>query len=105
MNMKQIINGKSYNTETADFIAEWDNGYYGGDFHRCSENLYQTKKGQYFIHGNGGAMSSYAQSSGNMVVGGERIRLITKEEALKWCENHNCFNEAEEHFKDMIKEG
>ena len=29
----------------------------------------------------------------------------TKEEALKWCENHNCFNEAEEHFKDMIKEG
>lgn len=63
--MKKVINGKMYNTETATRIASWDNGIYGNDFKSCEEDLYLSKKGQYFVAGSGGAMSSYAQSYGN----------------------------------------
>ena len=40
--MKRIINGKSYNTETAEELARGDNGLYG-DFGYCRESLYRTK--------------------------------------------------------------
>ena len=51
--MKKVINGKIYNTETATLIHQWDNGR-RGDFSSCEEDLYRTKKGAFFIHGEGG---------------------------------------------------
>src|SRR3990172_2422569 len=69
--MKKVIDGKIYNTETAELLHEWDNGMYGNDFGRCEEALYRTKKGAYFIAGEGGAMSRYARSCGsNSTCGG-----------------------------------
>ena len=47
--IKQIINGKRYNTETATVIA--DNEYWDGSNHeRCGRNthLYRTDNGAYF---------------------------------------------------------
>ena len=49
--MRQIINGKLYNTETAELLAHdeyWD----GQNFHRDFRNtfLYKTKKGNYFLY-------------------------------------------------------
>ena len=32
----KIVDGKRYNTETADLIAEWDNEYYPGDLKYCN---------------------------------------------------------------------
>lgn len=48
--MKKIIDGKSYNTETATMIAGndwWD----GSNFDRFGRNmfLYKTKKGNFFL--------------------------------------------------------
>lgn len=103
--MKKVINRKMYNTETAELIADWDNGYYGNDFRRCSEELYLTKKGQYFIAGSGGPMSCYAESHGNSASGSEDIRLLTRNEAESWCEQHNCTEALEGHFADMVEEG
>ena len=37
--MKSIINGKRYDTETAQELASWDNGCNCGDFHECEETL------------------------------------------------------------------
>lgn len=49
--MKKIINGKLYNTETADLVASdryWD----GNNWERHGRNifLYKTKKGSFFLH-------------------------------------------------------
>ena len=57
--MKTIINGRMYDTETAEKIAGWDNGIYGRDFRSCEETLYKKKTGEYFIYGSGGADSKY----------------------------------------------
>lgn len=48
--MKRIINKKVYNTETATLIAETTNGLSYSDFNCIKEDLYRTKKGQYFIN-------------------------------------------------------
>lgn len=103
--MKKVINGKMYNTETATRIASWDNGIYGNDFKSCEEDLYLSKKGQYFVAGSGGAMSSYAQSYGNSRGSGEDIRLLSKEEARNWCEEKKYIEALETHFADMLEEG
>ncbi len=42
--MKQIINGKLYDTDTAECIA--DNEFHGGR----GTTLYKTKKGAFFAH-------------------------------------------------------
>ena len=98
--MKTIINGKKYDTETATCVAEWDNGVYGaGDFHRCAEALYQTKNGSFFLHGEGGALSSYAESCGqNSWCGGEKIIPMTEGEVRVWLEGRGLAKDYEEIF-------
>jgi hypothetical protein len=49
--MKQIINGKQYDTDKADLVASdryWD----GSNWERNGRNtyLYRTKRGNYFAH-------------------------------------------------------
>ncbi len=87
--MKKVINGKMYNTETAHSMADTNNGYGYGDFHYVGETLYKKKTGEYFLHGEGGACSQYAESYGNGMVGGETIIPVTEREAKKWVER-NC---------------
>ena len=62
--MKKIINGKRYDTDTATLIGY--NGYNGShsDFSYWCETLYQKRTGEYFIHGEGGPMSRYAENQG-----------------------------------------
>ena len=96
--MKKVIDGKTYNTETAECLANWWNGCSTADFGYCLENLYRTKKGTYFIAGEGGAMSKYAQSCGhNSVCGGEGITPLSEFEAREWVEVH-ANNKYEEIF-------
>lgn len=84
--MKKIIDGALYNTETAKKLGTWDNGIYGNDFRTVSEELYQTKSGKYFKHGEGGPMTVYAEHHGNSTSGGEQILPLTPEEAREWAE-------------------
>lgn len=87
--MKQVINGKTYNTETATEIAEDSYGF-SSDFNFWQETLYVTKKGAYFVAGEGGALSSWSRSCGqNESCGGSGIRPLDKSEAMKWCERHD----------------
>ena len=102
--MKRIIDGKTYNTETAEFIAEWSNGLGYSDFRNCEESLYKTKKGAFFIAGEGGAMSRWSRPCGKMTGGGDGIRVLTTDEALAWCENHEIDTDTiAAHFE--IEEG
>ena len=98
--MKKIIEGKVYNTETADQIASYDNDCSSSDFGYVSEELYRTKKGHWFVAGEGGAMTSYARACGNnSYCGGERITPLTNAEAREWCEDNDVSADIiEEHF-------
>ena len=84
--MKKVIDGKVYNTETATLVAEYDNGYYGGDFNKMEEALFKSPKGQFFLAGSGGPMSKYAERQGNTSSSGSGLTLLTEQEALSWCE-------------------
>ncbi len=94
--MKKVIDGKLYNTETAEFIGYWDNGQSPREFTFCSETLYRTKSGRYFIHGEGHANSMYGVWHGNSGGWGEQIRPYTAAEARKWAEEHL---DAEDYIK------
>ena len=88
--MKQIIEGKSYNTEIASKLASARNpsAPYSNDFHYWSESLYRTKSGTYFLAGEGGPMSSWAEKTGqNEWSGGSGIRTKTEAEAREWVES------------------
>ena len=100
--MKQIINGKKYNTETAKEMGCWSNNYYTNDFNYCEETLYRKKTGEFFLHGEGGAMSKYSQSCGqNTWSGGSEIIPMTEAEAREWAEKHLTVDEYEEIFGEV----
>jgi hypothetical protein len=103
--MKKVIDGKVYNTETAEVIYTWDNGYYGSDFKQCEETLYRTKKGAFFLHGEGGPMSKYAVSCGNGYGYGSDIQVMTDDEVIEWLEDKNAIGAIEKLFPGHIEEG
>jgi len=86
--MKRVIEGKRYDTSTAQEIGAWRNGHPTSDFEYCEEKLYLTSKGNFFLAGEGGAYSRYAQSHGNATGGGEAITPLTREEAFQWAQEH-----------------
>lgn len=96
--MKKIIDRKMYDTEKADFIADYENEYWSSDFHYYEETLYRTKNGKYFIHGSGGPLSPYRERiESNGWIAGEDIRPLSVEEAQAWGEVHmdpECFVET-----------
>ena len=47
--MKKIIDGKLYDTETAECLGFYQH-FDGNTFHYLREALYRTKKGTYFIY-------------------------------------------------------
>lgn len=87
--MKQIINGKKYDTETAKLLASYRNGGGWRDFNHFEEDLYRKKTGEHFVHGVGGPATRYAEREGsNTWTGGEKIRPLTEQEAREWVEKH-----------------
>jgi len=102
--MKRIIEGKRYNTDTAQKIASYDNGCGGGDFDCLEETLYHTKAGALFIHGRGGARTWYASSSegGRCFSSGEDIIPYTKAETKEWLELHHKEEAIERLWPDEI---
>lgn len=97
--MKKSIDGKIYNTETADEICGYSFGN-GGDFGRVDETLYRTKKGVFFIAGSGGCQSKFAQATGpGWVGGGSGIEVVSEKEAMAFAERHGTAEDVEKFFK------
>ena len=84
--MKKIINYKKYDTDTAKEIASMSSGGSYTDFKHYEETLYRKKTGEFFIFGEGGAMSKYCERAAyeNMWTSGSRIVPLTLEEAQQW---------------------
>lgn len=103
--MKKIINGKVYNTDTAECVGEWDNGCYGNDFNYCEESLYRKKTGEFFLYGSGGALSKYAESRGTNSWGsGSTIKPLKLKEAQEWAEERLDADDYEKIFGEVSED-
>lgn len=99
--MKKIIDGRKYDTETAEKVLTHDNGYYQTDFYWCEETLYRKKTGEFFIYGEGGAASKYSKICGNGSCGGCAIVPLTEGEAMEFVENCGDVDLYEELFGEV----
>lgn len=100
--MKKIINGKSYDTETAKAVGEWSNNGSWRDFSHMEETLYRKKTGEYFLYGEGGPMTKYAESAGqNSWSSGSKIIPLSHENARQWAEEHLDADEYEAIFGEV----
>ena len=88
--MKKMINGKKYDTDTADEICHYGYSYTGG-FDYYEDTLYRKKNGEFFIHSVGGARC-------NTWSGREEIYPIVNEEAMEIVESHCDVDKYEEIF-------
>ena len=104
--MKKIINGKLYDTDTAKSLGY--DSHPGGprDFHYWHEELFQKRTGEFFLHGEGGPMSRYAQSRGqNEWSGGEKIIPLSYKAAAEWAEEHLSADDYQQIFGAISEEG
>lgn len=97
--MRKVIKGKLYDTATATKVAEYENMADVRNFHWFCTTLYRKRTGEYFLHGEGGAMSPYGRSCGqNEWCGGESIRPLTYDDAREWAETYLNADEYEAEF-------
>ena len=104
--MREIIDGKRYDTDKADELGAWSTDCGVSDFNHTSEALYRTpRSGRYFLAGEGGPMSRYAVSLGQGGWrGGEKITPLTDEEAFAWAQDSLDADEVERLFSDQIED-
>ena len=96
--MRKVINGKRYDTDTA---TSYGSAYYSNctDLYFWEETLYQKRTGEFFLYGEGGAASKYAERIGqNNWSGGARIIPLSLESAQKWVEKYLTAEKYEEIF-------
>jgi len=93
--MKRVINGKVFDTGTAELLSSF---YFGspGDINFIDESLYRTKRGAYFLAGS-------HQVDNNSWSGGKAIFPLTIEEALEWAETHDTESEVIERYFKLEK--
>jgi hypothetical protein len=99
--MKRIIDGKRYDTETAEQVTTIGSlpGTSRTDFRYWEATLYRTPKGRWFAVGNGGGMTMFAESvGGGGSRGGSGLIPISKTEARKHLEDDGNIDALEQWF-------
>lgn len=100
--MKKIINGKLYNTDTARELGSWANSGDWRDFNHMEETLYRKKTGEFFLFGEGGPRTRYAETVGqNQWTGGSKILPLSWDDARQWAEDHLNADEYEAIFGEV----
>lgn len=103
--MKKVVDGKVYNTETAELVHEWSNGRYGNDFRYRGKDLYRTKKGNWFLLHEGGPMTDMAKSCGdNSFCGSRDIEPISEKDVIGFLESHDGAEVILKYFSDQVEE-
>ena len=103
-NIKKLIDNKIYDIKSAKPLATWENGNDDENFHYLGETLYQTNKGNMFLHARGGALTHLASRSGTSTGRGEEIYPLNLEQALEWCSRTDNAAAAMEHFSKSLSE-
>ena len=99
--MRKIINGKKYDTETAEQLASYWNELSTRDFRHMTERLFRKKTGEYFLYGEGGPASKYAEHCSGGLTDGKCIIPMFESEAMKWAEEHLDCDEYEAIFGEV----
>lgn len=103
--MKKIINGKLYNTDTARQVGTWSNSSDCSDLSWVEESLYQKKTGEFFLHGQGGPNTRYAQQlEASQWTSGETISLVSYDSARQWAEDHLTADQYQAVFGEVAED-
>ena len=102
--MKRIIDGKRYDTSTAEEIATATHGY-KSEFSYYEETLYCKRTGEYFLYGYGHGESKYAKQVLGDWGPGEDIIPMTYEQARQWAEVSLDVEEYEREFGPTSEDG
>lgn len=84
---KRIIDSKTYNTETASLLGQWEAEY------PFEQALFKTRYGAYFLY------------ELDDSVPGERIKPLEPHEAQEWMEDHCRAELIEKEFGEMPEAG
>ena len=98
--MKKIIEGRKYDTDTAEEIATAKHGY-KNEFSYYEETLYCKRTGEYFLYGYGHGDSKYAERGFGGWGPGEGIMPMTYEQARQWAERNLEADEYEREFGEV----
>ena len=99
--MKKIINGKKYDTETAQCIGSISSNE-GDRLFEAYEGLYRKKTGEFFLFCSGGPGSKFGKQTGHSNWSGDEfVRPLTYEEAAKWAETNLDGDEYEAIFGEV----
>lgn len=99
MAKKKIIDRKMYDTTTAEAVGSYSNTPYQSDFQHYSETLYRKRTGEFFLYGEGGAMSPYREEIRyNEWGNGDSIIPMSEDDAKHWAETHLTGEEYVEIF-------
>jgi len=105
--MMRIIDGKRYNTDTAVKVADVGSpGMTSRSDHTYEDTyLYRTKKGAWFLSGEGGPRSRWGRSVGNSTIAsGSGLQPITPDEARELLEQHDETDAIERWFSDVVED-
>ncbi len=98
--MKRIIDGKKYDTLTAEEVAESSHGY-KSEYSYYEETLYRKRTGEYFLYGYGHGDSKYAKQVCGDFGPGSDIIPLTYEQARTWAERELSADEYESIFGEV----
>ena len=98
--MKKIMNGKKYDTSTAQKVG-YGQHVNNGSFSDFTETLYKKTTGEYFLLGSGGPMSPYSETSGGTTYGIDKIIPMSEEEARTWGYENLLTSIAEGEFGEV----
>lgn len=99
--MKQIINGKLYNTDTAKKIGEFESDYPKDSFRFFSETLYQKQNGEYFLFGQGQAESKYGKKTPQGKISWAKIKPLSYEQSYQWALKNLSADEFMQNFGEV----
>lgn len=102
--MKRIIDGKRYDTTTAEEIGSARHGS-KRDYEYYEETLYCKRTGEYFVYGFGHGASRYAKQVCGDWGPGEGIIPMTYEQARVWAENNLDPDDYEREFGPTSEDG
>lgn len=99
--MKKIINGKRYDTDSAELLCTLKCNAYVGAWDWHDTDLYRTSKGAFFIAGwgMGGSMWGEKLYDCSDYVKGEGLRALSREEAREILEQEDQPEIIEEYFE------
>lgn len=103
--MEKIINQKRYNTETAKEVGNYAAPCASNDAEYWRETLYQKRTGEFFIHGEGGGSSRYANRLADGWGWGERLVPLSYDEAREWVKKYLDADTYERLFELHGEEG